>query len=180
MAHHRWLVITLVIVFVMAVVGIGVLASATNDTDEPVQDEVSSPFLNAGRGLSDAGAASDEQSQDPIRVPVVSTAPRLDLEVRNTTCARVTPQRTSDNTIALRVDPLRRCNRAAVRYAATVLGARTSDAPLQALATLDLRGDGQDEFPSTGRSSCTALDVPGGVITRCGYAGGRVTVEVYY
>jgi hypothetical protein len=40
-AHHRGLVITLVIAVVLAGVGIGVLALTTNDTDEPVQAELS-------------------------------------------------------------------------------------------------------------------------------------------
>ena len=40
MAHHRALVITLVVAVVLAGVGIGVLALATNDTDESVQDEL--------------------------------------------------------------------------------------------------------------------------------------------
>ena len=40
-AHHRGLVITLVVAVVVAAVGIGVLALTTNDTDEPVLGELS-------------------------------------------------------------------------------------------------------------------------------------------
>ena len=39
-AHHRGLVITLVVAVVVAVVGIGVMALATNDTDEFVGDDI--------------------------------------------------------------------------------------------------------------------------------------------
>jgi hypothetical protein len=51
---------------------------------------------------------------------------------------------------------------------------------VQGVATVELRGDGANEFPNVQRSSCTPLDVPGGVITRCAYTSGQVSVSVYY
>ena len=76
-----------------------------------------------------------------------------------------------NNSIALVFTPQPECRRGSVRYTATVSGARTKDGPLQTVATLDLRGDGANGFPDVQRSSCTPLDVPGGVITRCSRVG---------
>jgi hypothetical protein len=58
MAHHRELVITLVIAVVVAVVGVGVMALATNDTDEPVSTSAGDIFgvdgYQLGRSLTAA------------------------------------------------------------------------------------------------------------------------------
>ena len=177
MTHHRGLVITLVLAVVFAAIGIVVIASATNDTDESVHDEVSAPFLNDGRSLE---AGTGDVSRGLIRVPVTSNAPRLELQERSSACADVEQLRSSNNSIALVFTPQPECRRGSVRYTATVSGARTKDGPLQAVATLDLRGDGANGFPDVQRSSCTPLDVPGGVITRCSYTSGQVSVAVYY
>ena len=61
MANHRWLVITVVVAVVVAVVGIGTMASATNDTDESVRDELSQPFL-PGNDVPNIG---DPGNMDP-------------------------------------------------------------------------------------------------------------------
>jgi hypothetical protein len=178
-SQHRGLVITLVVAVVVAAIGIGVVASATNDTDESVHDDVSAPFLSGGRSL-EAGTEAGDVSRGSIRVPVTSNVPRLELQERSSACADVEQLRSSNNSIALVFTPQPECRRGSVRYTATVSGARTKDGSLQAVATLDLRGDGANGFPDAQRSSCTPLDVPGGVITRCSYASGQVSVAVYY
>ena len=56
MAHHRGLVITLVVAVVIAVVGVGVMALTTNDTDESVRDDVTAYGLGLRR--AEKGKAS--------------------------------------------------------------------------------------------------------------------------
>ena len=58
-AHHRWLVITLVVAVVVAVVGTGAMAWATNDTDESVQEELAT----AQFGLTSEGPGSSASYQ---------------------------------------------------------------------------------------------------------------------
>ena len=60
MAQHRWLVITVVVAVVLAVVGTGAMAWATNDTDESVQEELASAQL----GLTTEDPASRESHQE--------------------------------------------------------------------------------------------------------------------
>ena len=60
--HHRGLVIAFVVAVVVAGVGIGVMALATNDTDEPVHDDLAS-----ASGLVAAPSAGTGES-----VPLVS------------------------------------------------------------------------------------------------------------
>jgi hypothetical protein len=60
MTHHRGLVITIVVAVVVAAVGIGVMAAATNDSDESVQEELAP----AQFGLTAEDPASRESHQE--------------------------------------------------------------------------------------------------------------------
>jgi hypothetical protein len=65
MAHHRGLAVTLVVALVAAVVFVGVMELATNDTDEPVADDIaagSGPTFFAGSSSLLAAPSRDDWS----------------------------------------------------------------------------------------------------------------------
>jgi hypothetical protein len=80
MTHHRGLVITLVVVVVVAVVFVGVMALATNDTDESVQEELATTQF--GLTSEDPGARESHQEinlvLDPSRQVTVHITPDYD------------------------------------------------------------------------------------------------------
>ena len=93
MAHHRGLVITLVLTVVLGGLFIGVIALATNDTDESVLEEVSAYRLGLQR--STVGHATDVArplavvSEDPLSSQVLAEPGRtFDVEPRRRSSGR--------------------------------------------------------------------------------------------
>jgi hypothetical protein len=75
MAHHRGLVITLVVAVVVAVVGVGVMALSTNDTEGAVLDDVTKDVF--------AGSRSAQLSDDGETLPGINLPPNCLVTMKN-------------------------------------------------------------------------------------------------
>jgi hypothetical protein len=152
-AHHRGLVITVVVAVIVGAVAILALELTTNDTDESAQDSVSEPFFGGARTISATGGVGDSGQ---VRVDIVYLLAQVtDPSVHSCVDVRVVKDSLPTRSyITYTSKP--GCETEDMVIEADLLGARDGPAkPVVRVAHLVLRGSTLG-FPDGFRSSCQA------------------------